>query len=529
MYHDVNCTKCGRKTSAVNMAINMDELIKIYLKREKEKNRENNIYETMLGFFSNICFGLYFSFYDLKSEKYLGEENELKLSGSDIMYLLWQKHLTKEERENIEDDEAILDILTEAMDTAGDVEVDWQKKRKEIEKILDFLSENKESIFLKCRIEPRREKDDMGNTVMTGINATFAHRDGNKDGLPLVCPDCGTAFLADAGKYHEEVILLMGSARVGKTAYLAALIDYLNGDNAKKLIFPLQIGPLTDKRGLYFQENVLNVYQKGQKIQKTNTSNEEIVPLVSFLLRIRNDKLIIVTFVDMPGEAYVPEEEQNQKEEKGFIANKRRISKNASAYIFCIAPEQIDLPIKEGEKNKPDSAKADIEDVLRNIGNTVKNMNEESVFIPTAVVITKNDKLKDYNFYNPEEKYEDLIREEKYFMTDKYRTITDEIREYLQAGHVAPIEQKLRFISKRYNFFTVASYGTSIEEGKCQKMPSGITLPFLWILTMLGYFIPAHSEYVREKEGLFSRKYNVVERLAEQGCEALVQIEGERL
>lgn len=529
MYHDVNCTKCGRKTSAVNMAIDMDELIKIYLKREKEKNREDNIYETMLDFFSNIRFGLYFSFYFLKSEKYLGEENELKLSGSDIMYLLWQKHLTKEEREKTEEDEAILDILADAMDTAGDVEVDWQKKRKEIGKILDFLSENEESIFLKCRIEPRREKDDMGNNVITGINAAFSHRNGNQDGLPLVCPDCGTAFLADAGKYHEEVILLMGSARVGKTAYLAALIDYLNGDNAKKLIFPLQIGPLTDKRGLYFQENVLNAYQKGEKIPKTNISNEEIIPLVSFLLRIRNDKLIIVTFVDMPGEAYVPEEEQNQKEEKGFIANKRRISKNASAYIFCIAPEQIDLPIKEKEKYKPDSATADIEDVCRNIRNTVKAMGKGAGDVPTAVVITKNDKLKDYDFYNPEEMYEDLIREEKYFMIDKYRTITDGIREYLRAGHVAPVEQKLEFISSHYNFFTVASYGTSIEEGKNQKMPSGIILPFLWILTMLGYFTPAQLEYVREKEGFFSRKYNVVERLAEQGREKLVQTKGEEL
>ena len=527
MYHDVNCTKCGRKISAINMAVDMDELIKIYLKREKGKNRENNIYETMLDFFSNIRFGLYFSFYDLRSKKYLGEENELKLSGSDIMYLLWQKHLTKEERENTEDAEAILKILTEAMDTAGDVEVDWQKKRKEIEKILDFLSENKESIFLKCRIEPRSEKDDMGNNVITGLNAVFSHRNGNKDGLPLVCPDCGTAFLADAGKYHEEVILLMGSARAGKTAYLAALIDYLNGDNAKKLIFPLQIGPLTDKRGLYFQEHILSVYQKGERIQKTNISNEEIIPLVSFLLRIRDGKLIIVTFVDMPGEAYVPEEEQNQKEENDFIANKRRISKNASAYIFCIAPEQIDLPIREYEKNKQDSARADIEDVLRNIGNTVKTMRKNSVDIPTAVVITKNDKLKDYDFYNPEEMYEELVREGQYFMIDKYRTIMDEIREYLQAGHVAPVKQKLEFTFERYNFFTVASYGNSIEEGKNQKRPSGIILPFFWILTMLGYFTPAQLEYVREKEGLFSRKYNVVEQLAVQGLESLVQVKGE--
>ncbi len=523
-YHHVNCTKCGRKIRAVDMAIDLDELIIIYLKREKEKNKENNIYETMLDFFFNIRFGLYFSFNYLKCGKYLGEENEIILSGYNIRHLLCQKHLTKGEREKTEGKEEILDLLTETMDTAGDVEVDWQKKRKEIEKILDFLSENEDVIFLKCRIEPRSEKDDMGNSVITGINAAFAHRNGNQDGLLMVCPDCGTAFLADAGKYHEEVILLMGSARVGKTAYLAALIDYLNGDNAKKSIFPLQIGPLTDKRGLFFQENILNAYQKGEKIHKTNSSNEEIVPLVSFLLRIRNDKRIIMTFVDMPGEAYVPEKEQNQKEESEFISNKRRISKNASAYIFCIAPEQIDPSIKEKEKNKPDSATADIEKVLRNIGNTVKNMKKEAVYIPTAAVITKNDKLKDYDFYDPEEEYEDLIREEKYFMIDRYRKITDEIREYLCAPHVAPIEEKLKFMFEHYNYFTVAAYGTSIEEGrKCSKMPSGIMLPFLWILTMLGYFTPAQLEYVREKKGIFSRKYDVVERLTEQEKDVLVQ------
>ena len=36
-YHHVNCTKCGRKIRAVDMAIDLDELIRIYLKREKEK------------------------------------------------------------------------------------------------------------------------------------------------------------------------------------------------------------------------------------------------------------------------------------------------------------------------------------------------------------------------------------------------------------------------------------------------------------------------------------------------------------
>lgn len=151
-------------------------------------------------------------------------------------------------------------------------------------------------------------------------------------------------------------------------------------------------------------------------------------------------------------------------------------------------------------------------------------MKKEAVYIPTAAVITKNDKLKDYDFYDPEEEYEDLIREEKYFMIDRYRKITDEIREYLCAPHVAPIEEKLKFMFEHYNYFTVAAYGTSIEEGrKCSKMPSGIMLPFLWILTMLGYFTPAQLEYVREKKGIFSRKYDVVERLAEQEKDVLVQ------
>lgn len=232
-----------------------------------------------------------------------------------------------------------------------------------------------------------------------------------------------------------------------------------------------------------------------------------------------------MTFVDMPGEAYVPEEEQDQKKELSFIANKRRISKNASAYIFCIAPEQVDLPIKENEAGKcQDSAQANIGDVCRNIKHMVSSNDEDVVNIPMAVVITKNDKLKDYDFYNPDEKYEDLIKDAQYFMADKYRKITEEIMEYLQARHVVPLEKELRFISKCFNYFTVASYGASVEAvGKNKKMPSGIILPFVWILTMLGYFKPAGLEYVREKKGWFSAKYDVVECLKEYDKRELIR------
>lgn len=69
MYYNVNCTGCGRRMSALNMAINIDGLIEMYVKREKEKNKGNNIYETMLDFLSNIRLGLYFFFLLFKKRK----------------------------------------------------------------------------------------------------------------------------------------------------------------------------------------------------------------------------------------------------------------------------------------------------------------------------------------------------------------------------------------------------------------------------------------------------------------------------
>ncbi len=86
--------------------------------------------------------------------------------------------------------------------------------------------------------------------------------------------------------------------------------------------------------------------------------------------------------------------------------------------------------------------------------------------------------------------------------------------EYLQAPHVVPLEKELQFISKCFNYFTVASYGDSVETvGKNKKIPSGIILPFVWILTMLGYFKPAGLKFVPKKKGWFSSKHNLVELL----------------
>ncbi len=517
MCHNVNCTKCGEKISAGRMAINLDRLMDLYAEKMLDREPDNAVYARMRRILSDISPRLYFAYDDLVAGRRLDESNNLVLDGEGVLRLMQDKHgidLTGEAG-GYAVSEKELDALAEKMGTQKDIRVKWEDKKQKIRELTDLLLENTETVFLDCRVEARKEPDDMGNTIVTYIKCRIGGE--QSDVMNMVCPVCGGQFLLDAGKYREEVILLMGSARVGKTAYLAALIDFLGRENAKKKLFPLVMGTLEDEKGNFFRENILKAYQAGKPIEKTNISNEEMVPLASFLLGVCGKK-VIVTFIDMPGEAYSPAEEEAANEKYDFIANKRRACKNASAYILCIAPEQIDMVIKEKEKEKggADSAADDIDKILENIAHSVKLVNMKSAETPTAVVLTKSDKIKDYNFYDPNERFEDLIEvneEGQFFLADKYRQITEEIGEYLDAGHVKPVEGRIKSIFNKFNYFTVASYGAAIgkaADGESKPRPSGIILPFLWVMTMLGYFRPARNEYETRRYGFLKKRSEMV-------------------
>ena len=166
-------------------------------------------------------------------------------------------------------------------------------------------------------------KDDSGNEFENMLTVTYF--DGETESFQhMVCPNCGEAFYMDAGQYEEKVIVMLGSSRVGKTAYLAALVEKLMPMyGASEFEDKIAIINSKDRKFEDFKKNILNTYRRNYKIIKTDMT-AETVPLFSLKIKIEESKkYVILTFVDLPGEVFVPlsEDEHQAGEASGKFFN----------------------------------------------------------------------------------------------------------------------------------------------------------------------------------------------------------------
>lgn len=557
-FYKVHCTNCGNEYDANFMAADVDKLIQLHLKKMKSKS-SNPVFSEAEVLFDEIRIGMYLTKFEMVRDQLLNGFNILKVTGENILSFIEQRYQVKISLQEVtegleegvvENDDPFADILDSIKKDDGRLpgqhekkrymispdiidslcikmllytEVDTEKKQKRdyIERMINFITENSNMIFLECNCKFGIDKDDKGNNFLSTLTVKFIDGD-TKLYQHMVCPHCGESFFIHAGRYQEYVIVMLGSARVGKTAYLAALIDEINPEYGQSKYQNIMVKDTSDARYTYFTNNILKQYRLGKKIIKTDESKDEVA--LFSLEVVVNKKTLILTLVDLPGEVFVPRgvEEKKIGEASGnFIINHRKICYSADAFWFCIAPIQIDHNL-QGINNAidmSDKVELDMSIVLSNIENTVNVMRNDSTdgknMVPTAIIVTQSDLIApEYELYRsdmPESM--NFLLDSNQFRTDKLSRITSKVRTYLTSPNVRDIVPKIDGMFEYKNYFSVAAYGTTItkEQEEISKAPYGIILPFLWTLSTFDYLKPVKLSQEIKRKGIIHKTTEIVE------------------
>lgn len=541
-YYEVHCTNCGKTTSAERMALNLDELVREHLKRVERKST-NSFYKEAAEVFGEIRIGLYLTKYEMVNDGILDEEDRVRLRVRDVaeyiekfydVTLMNEQTSTEQDEmkaidamlrsavgEDIpdatEDLEPLVDDLSFKLTFYNEIDSDEREKRNYIRRLIKLLRKASEEILLECGCEFLIQRDDGGKEFISAFRVTYIDNEIVAYNH-MVCPYCGENYFVDAGRYDEKIIVMLGSSRVGKTAYLAALVDEINPIYGQSRYPNIVIRDTVDKRYVNFKNNILETYRQGKKITKTDESAGEVA---LFPLEIdMNGKTSIFYFVDLPGEVFVPRDEKERESGAAsgrFIINHRKICYSADAFWFCIDPVQIDMRLHgiNEATDKSDRVEMDMDMVLSNIENTVNMMGVTKTKTPTAVVITKSDLIAPQeNLYsNSQNIGGECLKDNTQFRLDNYIGIANNVKRYLMSGNVKNIVPKIEKIFDFKSYFSVAAYGRNVEshEAENMKAPYGISLPFLWTITCLGYLRPVSFVQRIERKGLLHRQEEIIQ------------------
>lgn len=262
-----------------------------------------------------------------------------------------------------------------------------------------------ESIFLMCRLRVNYTNDDQGNKIPStltllfkrvGLGNIIANVNNEFTYGRVCCPKCFHKISVNSGQHKEYIIGLTGTSGVGKSAYLAALIALLMPDSKLKNghggigveADRIVLSNAQDESFYDFTRNYLNAYMEAFSVQKTdiNTGLESIKPL-SVLCRIPSlNQYIVLTFVDMPGEAFLDVgnygiSEDTYQAKANEIEDKYKAFNRADIYWLFLDPTQvsrdIDRPIYNGGtinnlEMQSVSVNRDIMTVLGSLCNTMK-------------------------------------------------------------------------------------------------------------------------------------------------------------
>ena len=540
-YYDVYCEECGAKIAANNMAVDVDAMVKKYCDL---KGTAGNVswMNDIKNMYEGIHIGMYLQPRQLSAIGSAHSENALELTCNDILLFLetrYQIHIlnkgeadtssgqeeeswlaldTKKEGEEISDE--VLEILAQKLKIES---LELKDRKDGVKNLLVKLIKNKDETILQCSIQYPAQTDDQGNVFYNQYNVTYAWINSETKHYRMVCPCCGEMFGEREGECPEYVVIMLGSARVGKTVYLAALYHLLESES-KKLDKISVTSYQNDKQGVF--EKIVDCYRKGKKPEKTNTTNLSTIALFTLQFIVENEtgkQKFLIKFVDMPGEAWDGED--------SFLLNKRKICRHASAFWMCIEPSQINAALRDnsiGEEKEEDSVNENLSEVTNGILSKLSMIidKEKLKEIPLAIILTKSDKVdtgegkkEGQKLFCPELSTEIvegktrlvsiLLDENNNIRKEKFKAFEKIIKEYLNSrdNH---LEADFEMFEKR-NYFAVAAAGRKLEETNPENepcYPSLVEIPFLWLLANFGY-IGVVKQVVdsgqRRRRGLLSK------------------------
>ena len=310
-----------------------------------------------------------------------------------------------------------------------------------------------------------------------------------------VCPVCHNPIPPGAEEDGNRIFVILGPKNVGKSHYIAVLINQLK--NYVSAEFNGVLNAATDGTTLKYRDMYYKrLFEEKRKLLPTKSydiSDDSREPLI-YYLRIfdsNQPKVFTFAFFDTAGEDLVSSDKMMALSLNSFISK-------AAGIVYLVDPLQIKYINQRIHVDNKPPVGPDVSDVLNNISQIIRTNKKLSpkarIDIPLAVVLTKSDVL----FKNPEDEEEDKVlfgqcsslhipRENGKFDEENFKQIDAELAEYLHRCLGDNFIQTVGGFSD-HCFFAVSALGCNPVGSSLPRgvSPMRVEDPFIWLLNREG-------------------------------------------
>ena len=310
-----------------------------------------------------------------------------------------------------------------------------------------------------------------------------------------VCPTCHNMIPPGAEEEGNKIFVILGPKGVGKSHYIAVLINQLK--NVISTEFHGVLNAANDSTTIKYRDVYYHrLFEEKRKLQPTlsfGSSPDAHEPLIFFLRILNGDKPQVFTFAffDTAGEDLVSTNRMMQVNLNAFISL-------ASGIVYLVDPMQVKyINQRIHVDNKPNVGPS-ATDILNNICQIIRNnkklKNKDKIDIPIAVSLTKSDVLMKI----PENEEESKVlfglgsslhipREYGKYDAENFAQIDAELEEYIRRT-VGPEFLQLVRSFQDYAFFAVSALGCNPTGSSLPRgvSPQRVEDPFLWLLSREG-------------------------------------------
>ncbi len=310
-----------------------------------------------------------------------------------------------------------------------------------------------------------------------------------------VCPTCHNMIPPGAEEEGNKIFVILGPKGVGKSHYIAVLINQLKNTISSE--FNGVLNAANDSTTLRYRDMYYHrLFEEKRKLQPTlsfGSSDSSREPLIFYLRILNGDRPQVFTFAffDTAGEDLVSTNRMMSLNLNAFISL-------ASGIVYLVDPMQVKyINQRIHVDNKPEIGPS-ATDILNNICEIIrankKIKGKDKIDIPIAVSLTKSDVL--YKIPENEEESKVLIginsslhipREYGKYDEENFEQINAELEEYVRRTIGPEFLQVVRSFND-HSIFAVSALGCNPTGSALPRgvSPMRVEDPFLWLLSKEG-------------------------------------------
>ncbi len=307
----------------------------------------------------------------------------------------------------------------------------------------------------------------------------------NQETRTRLCPVCHKNVPESFGLQPEHIIAVVGAKNVGKSHFLAVLIDHIRKGLGAQ--FDMTIEFLDEETNRRYMDNLYNpVFRDHKTIPITRSAHVDHtvrLPLLYRLSRRKDDKLesmAILAFFDTAGEDLTDQNVMDQ-----FC----KYIMNAQGIILLLDPLQIDAVRGQlGSVTLPEK-EADPLDIVQRITNLMlkhaQQGGEAKIETPMAVCFSKFDMV--LPLMDPSMQILYKANHNGFYDADDCKAIQGELEALLTMWDQIGLLNLIRVRYKQYAFFGISSLGVApLGNTITAVKPFRIEDPFLWLMHSAG-------------------------------------------